>query len=243
MTDRGTFTSTAPSASSSPSSSVRRACTLRTARSTRRPGRDLYACKVIPARGAWLEFEVDKRDLVAVRVDRKRSSRSASSTARSRRSSTTRRRVATCSLPTRSSRPLVDDQEILDFFGGAESIALTLEKDNTRPHAGPGARGHLPQAPSGRAAEHRAVRAAAARHVLRVEEVRSRPRRSVQDLRPRRRTAPAASSSTASSPMSFAALAKAFRAMGLADRSRRQPKSSPSRTAWDDELPRQAARG
>jgi len=35
-------------------------------------GRDLYACKIIPARGAWLEFEVDKRDLVAVRVDRKR---------------------------------------------------------------------------------------------------------------------------------------------------------------------------
>ena len=35
-------------------------------------GRDVYGCKVIPARGAWLEFEVDKRDLVAVRVDRKR---------------------------------------------------------------------------------------------------------------------------------------------------------------------------
>ncbi|MEX2486852.1 MAG: DNA-directed RNA polymerase subunit beta, partial [Nitriliruptoraceae bacterium] len=35
-------------------------------------GRDVFGCKVIPARGAWLEFEVDKRDLVAVRVDRKR---------------------------------------------------------------------------------------------------------------------------------------------------------------------------
>ena len=28
--------------------------------------------KIIPSRGAWLEFEIDKKDLVAVRVDRKR---------------------------------------------------------------------------------------------------------------------------------------------------------------------------
>jgi DNA-directed RNA polymerase subunit beta len=27
---------------------------------------------VIPSRGAWLEFEIDKRDMVGVRVDRKR---------------------------------------------------------------------------------------------------------------------------------------------------------------------------
>ena len=24
--------------------------------------KDIYACKVIPSRGAWLEFEIDKRD-------------------------------------------------------------------------------------------------------------------------------------------------------------------------------------
>ena len=34
--------------------------------------KDVFACKVIPARGAWLEFETDKRDTVGVRVDRKR---------------------------------------------------------------------------------------------------------------------------------------------------------------------------
>ncbi len=34
--------------------------------------RELFAVKVIPARGAWLEFETDKKDLVAVRIDRKR---------------------------------------------------------------------------------------------------------------------------------------------------------------------------
>src|SRR5213594_2174817 len=34
--------------------------------------RDVYGAKVIPGRGAWLEFEVDKRDQVGVRIDRKR---------------------------------------------------------------------------------------------------------------------------------------------------------------------------
>jgi len=34
--------------------------------------KDIFTSKVIPSRGAWLEFEVDKRDLVGVRLDRKR---------------------------------------------------------------------------------------------------------------------------------------------------------------------------
>ena len=34
--------------------------------------KDVYIAKIIPSRGAWLEFEIDKKDLVAVRVDRKR---------------------------------------------------------------------------------------------------------------------------------------------------------------------------
>jgi DNA-directed RNA polymerase subunit beta len=34
--------------------------------------KDVYSAKIIPSRGAWLEFEIDKKDLVAVRVDRKR---------------------------------------------------------------------------------------------------------------------------------------------------------------------------
>jgi DNA-directed RNA polymerase subunit beta len=34
--------------------------------------KDVYVAKLIPSRGAWLEFEIDKKDLVAVRVDRKR---------------------------------------------------------------------------------------------------------------------------------------------------------------------------
>jgi len=34
--------------------------------------KEIYTTKIIPSRGAWLEFEIDKKDLVAVRVDRKR---------------------------------------------------------------------------------------------------------------------------------------------------------------------------
>ncbi len=36
------------------------------------PDRDIYDAKVIPGRGAWLEFEVDKKNMVVVRIDRKR---------------------------------------------------------------------------------------------------------------------------------------------------------------------------
>ncbi|WP_283702203.1 DNA-directed RNA polymerase subunit beta [Corynebacterium diphtheriae] len=38
-------------------------------KSTERP---LHSVKLIPSRGAWLEFDVDKRDTVGVRIDRKR---------------------------------------------------------------------------------------------------------------------------------------------------------------------------
>ncbi|MDY2941317.1 MAG: DNA-directed RNA polymerase subunit beta [Varibaculum sp.] len=34
--------------------------------------KDIYNCKFIPTRGAWLEFEIDKKDNVGVRIDRRR---------------------------------------------------------------------------------------------------------------------------------------------------------------------------
>ncbi|MBR5950200.1 MAG: DNA-directed RNA polymerase subunit beta [Actinomycetaceae bacterium] len=34
--------------------------------------KDVFSTKIIPSRGAWLEFEIDKRDAVGVRIDRKR---------------------------------------------------------------------------------------------------------------------------------------------------------------------------
>ncbi|MEX0831063.1 MAG: DNA-directed RNA polymerase subunit beta, partial [Nitriliruptoraceae bacterium] len=94
-------------------------------------GRDLYGCKVIPARGAWLEFEVDKRDLVAVRVDRKRK-QPISVFYRALKAfqwNDVDKRYELA--PSEVLHAEVDDDEILQFFGGVESIALTLEKDNT----------------------------------------------------------------------------------------------------------------
>jgi DNA-directed RNA polymerase subunit beta len=71
--------------------------------------RDVYGAKVIPGRGAWLEFEVDKRDQVGVRIDRKR------------------RQPVTVLL-----RALGwDNERILERFGEFDSMRLTLEKDHT----------------------------------------------------------------------------------------------------------------
>jgi DNA-directed RNA polymerase subunit beta len=70
--------------------------------------KDIFSCKVIPARGAWLEFETDKRDTVGVRVDRKR------------------RQYVTVLL---KALGYGDADQILELFDGAESIRLTLERD------------------------------------------------------------------------------------------------------------------
>ncbi|WP_169952480.1 DNA-directed RNA polymerase subunit beta, partial [Microbispora sp. H11081] len=71
--------------------------------------KDLYGCKVIPSRGAWLEFEIDKRDSVGVRVDRKRKQPVT---------------VLLKALGWTSDR-------ILERFGRYESMRATLEKDHT----------------------------------------------------------------------------------------------------------------
>ncbi|MBT8202082.1 MAG: DNA-directed RNA polymerase subunit beta [Acidimicrobiia bacterium] len=73
--------------------------------------KDLYTAKVIPGRGAWLEFDTDKKDTVGVRVDRKR------------------RQLVTTFL--RALEIGESDEEILELFDGAESIKNTLEKDTT----------------------------------------------------------------------------------------------------------------
>jgi DNA-directed RNA polymerase subunit beta len=69
----------------------------------------LTSCRVIPARGAWLEFDVDKKDTVGVRLDRKR------------------RLMVTVLL-----RALkMPEAEILEAFGDSETMRITLEKDHT----------------------------------------------------------------------------------------------------------------
>src|SRR5450631_750283 len=70
--------------------------------------KDIYSCKVIPSRGAWLEFEIDKRDAVGVRIDRKR------------------KQSVTVLLKALG----WDDARILERFGQYESMRTTLEKDH-----------------------------------------------------------------------------------------------------------------
>jgi len=71
--------------------------------------KDIYSCKVIPSRGAWLEFEIDKRDSVGVRIDRKR------------------KQSVTVLLKALG----WDEARILERFGSFESMRATLEKDHT----------------------------------------------------------------------------------------------------------------
>ena len=71
--------------------------------------KDIFTCKIIPSRGAWLEFEVDKRDMVGVRLDRKR------------------KQNVTVLLKALG----WTSEQILEEFGDYESMRLTLERDHT----------------------------------------------------------------------------------------------------------------
>jgi DNA-directed RNA polymerase subunit beta len=70
--------------------------------------KDVYSARIIPSRGAWLEFEIDKRDQVGVRIDRKR------------------KQSVTVFLKALG----LTTEQILENFKGYESIELTLEKDS-----------------------------------------------------------------------------------------------------------------
>jgi DNA-directed RNA polymerase subunit beta len=70
--------------------------------------KDVFIAKIIPGRGAWLEFDVDKKDTVGVRIDRKR------------------RQYVTTFLKALG----WTNEEILKLFANAPSIQNTLEKDH-----------------------------------------------------------------------------------------------------------------
>ena len=73
--------------------------------------KSIFTGKVIPARGAWLELETDRRDIVSVRVDRKR------------------KQPATVLL--KALGIAETKEEILEIFGDSEAIKHTLDKDFT----------------------------------------------------------------------------------------------------------------
>ena len=70
--------------------------------------KDVLTAKIIPSRGSWLEFEIDKKDLVGVRIDRKR------------------KVSATIFLKALGWTPDMIREEFKDF----DSMIATLEKDN-----------------------------------------------------------------------------------------------------------------
>ena len=69
----------------------------------------IYNAKVIPSRGAWLEFETDKRDILSVRIDRKR------------------KQPAT--LLVRALGLAETREEIIDLLGSDEMVLRTLDRD------------------------------------------------------------------------------------------------------------------
>ena len=69
----------------------------------------LYNAKVIPSRGAWLEFETDKRDILSVRIDRKR------------------KQPAT--LLVRALGLAETREEIIELLGNDEMVLRTLDRD------------------------------------------------------------------------------------------------------------------
>ncbi|MCW2632833.1 MAG: rpoB, partial [Pseudonocardia sp.] len=71
--------------------------------------KDVYSVKIIPSRGAWLEFDVDKRDTVGVRIDRKR------------------RQPVTVLLKALG----WTTEQIQQRFAFSETMLTTLEKDHT----------------------------------------------------------------------------------------------------------------
>ncbi|HYH35411.1 MAG TPA: DNA-directed RNA polymerase subunit beta, partial [Nocardioides sp.] len=71
--------------------------------------KDVFSVKIIPSRGAWLEFDVDKRDTVGVRIDRKR------------------RQPVTVLLKALG----WTTEQIQERFSFSETLLATLEKDST----------------------------------------------------------------------------------------------------------------
>ena len=72
-------------------------------------GKQIYKAQVIPSRGAWLEFEVDKRDQLMVSIDRKR------------------KQSATMFL--RALGIAVTNDDIIELLGNSDVIKRTLERD------------------------------------------------------------------------------------------------------------------
>jgi DNA-directed RNA polymerase subunit beta len=90
------------------------------------PTKQVLIANLMPARGSWLEFEIDKRGGVSVRIDRKRKLPA---------TVFLRALAGIDSARTKDDPGLLakgTDEEILDLFEGNPFIKATLEKDSVR---------------------------------------------------------------------------------------------------------------
>ncbi len=90
------------------------------------PTKQVLIANLMPARGSWLEFEIDKRGAVSVRIDRKRKLPA---------TVFLRALAGISSERTKDDPDLLSkgtDEEILDLFDGNPFIKATLEKDSVR---------------------------------------------------------------------------------------------------------------
>ena len=90
------------------------------------PTKQVLIANLMPARGSWLEFEIDKRGAVSVRIDRKRKL-PATVFLRALAGIDSSRTMDDPSLLSQGT-----DEEILDLFDGNPFIKATLEKDSVR---------------------------------------------------------------------------------------------------------------
>src|SRR5919106_559394 len=93
--------------------------------------RELVSCRIIPARGAWLEFEMDRRDTMGVRIDRKRR-QSAAVLLRALHAFKFNMRTGEVDIDRDSLENEIADEKLFDILGRSDAVRETLERDQIR---------------------------------------------------------------------------------------------------------------
>ncbi len=93
--------------------------------------RELVSLRIIPARGAWLEFEMDRRDTMGVRIDRKRR-QSASVLLRALEAFKFDAKTGEVEIDRDKLEVEIPDEALLKHFPGSEAMKETLARDAIR---------------------------------------------------------------------------------------------------------------
>ena len=171
------------------------------------PEKDIVDAKMIPGRGAWLEFEVDKKDVVYVRIDRKR------------------KQPVTVLLKALGLRRDRRGTAEPDPRPAGQPLRLDAQHAREGPHRGRRRRvhRHLPEAASGRAAHARLRRARCSRTSSSTRSATTWPRSAATRCRRSCATSTASCRSSASTSPSRTPTPRPARSTT----SSRRPTSSP----------------